>query len=479
MQFASNTNNNNPHKTTINSFREVTAMPNNSSGAPREVLTELGLTGIPKEVVRQELPPEHTVYMKRHSLNLPPFAGPYANPGLDPDHRLEVAVQFFSEENRDSQKKEMHGGRERLRRRCVEDYHAFGLVPVVDVNANPNERWIPSLVSLQECRQELPGPNICHNFPSLPLSIYQFWNQPVAMHQSVKVYSERNGNQDTTWLQHMQGLDAILYRFIFQECPSEIKTMGGGTIGLPKSLGGPDFIGSFRAHKINLIATAIYHRTVSIVSDKADQIFKLKQMLKCQHRASQDVGYMVICPCAMKLCKLIHDDTPITMKDILDVNIKDKIQKDCYSKSKDYGIWSKAGVMPRLDANSSAHMGFIAVADDEPEEPAGGFGPPMDVIRPYTDSNNDVCKGLYYPFYRMWRCIGTSNIRVKEELYHITDEEKTLLDRPIDAIDGPRNLHVGEYPVAVVKPTGVGPVQYLPGIPMEPLTKTRWGKKGG
>ena len=159
-------------------------MVRNGSGTPDAVLANLGLTGIDKVDVQQRLVEGATVYRKQHRLDEAPFAGPCIAPSLHPDQQLRLAAQFFSAENRDSNKEEMHGGQERLKRRDLADCHAFGLRPVIDRNVSPNERMVPSLVSLQEYRQETPGPNVCHNFPGLALSICRFWEQPVRNHQA-------------------------------------------------------------------------------------------------------------------------------------------------------------------------------------------------------------------------------------------------------------------------------------------------------
>ena len=208
-------------------------------------------------------------YRKRHDLSEAPFSGPCAVGRLPADRMLEVAVQFFSEENMDFLSDEMFGGRERLNRRDLQDYHAFGLRPVIDQNINPNERMVPSLVSFQESLQELPGPNLCWDFPNLAVSIHRFWQQPVALHgQRAKIFHATRGNQHVTWQDHMRVCDGKLYRIIYQECPMEVESLGGGTISRPKTLGGADIDGQFRSQKINLIATAIYQHTALVCSTK-------------------------------------------------------------------------------------------------------------------------------------------------------------------------------------------------------------------
>ena len=245
---------------------------------------------------------------------------------------------------------------------------------------------------------------------------------------------------------------------------------------MPKSQGGPDMTGSFRSTKINLIALTIYYHTAKIVSDKADKIVKLSEMMTCQHRAVQEVAHMVVCPHAMKMCKLVCDETPITIPEILNVNTKGSIQKDCHSRSKNYGAWSLDGLLPRLEAGSQP---VISSGHEEVvTEVHGAVAPPANVPTPFTKTNVDMCKGLFCPFFRCWRCIGTSKMIVREERHCVTQREEMLLRRSIAPVRGRTDLVVGPRPTTAVGPAVGESVQHLPAIPLEPLTKTRWPTKG-
>ena len=446
----------------------------NESNVPRTFLTTLRVTGIDKvDVETDNVANIDRDYRKKHDVTMPPFVPRPAAVGplvpLTWEERFLVAAQFYTDNNVNMNGLRIFGGLERLNHQCDFDYHKFGLVPVIDKEIDINEGRVPSWGSFIRCRQEIPGPMVCRNFPNLERAIYEFWEQPVRLHDISELYCRENNNENTTWSEHMRKCDAVVYRAAFQAIPNQVKNQRN-TINRSKHAGGPDLNSRFKFAIINIIATAVYRETVCICCTPDQEVNSLMDMKGCHDRRVQEVFLMVVCPSVNKYAKIANKHG-FTMENILECNVKNRVIKDCYEYSMKNGVWSLDGLMPRLRA-TNRYRNRIA----PPARPRMGPGmngvPHLTVPTHFTSASPDrhICKGNYYRFHRLWRCIAREDMKENRDKLHLTDAEKQNMNRELAHVAGP-DLQVGLLPAPpVVLAAGVaGPVQELPPVPLRPM----------
>ena len=171
------------------------------------------------------------------------------------------------------------------------------------------------------------------------------------------------------------------------------------------------------------------------------------------------------------------------MRDILDANIRDKLLKDCYTRSEKFGVWSLEGLMPRLTATFAAGLGMGAIAPAAVVLPAG----PPPAIAAFvlvptpcrrTPQDKATCKGVYYEFLRLWLCVGRDNIPVDASKERTTNLQKQSLNYAIPAEVGPPRPVGLAATLRILPPApGLGNVQALPPVPMRPLNLDRWATR--
>ena len=451
---------------------------NNTSGTPQSILTTLRIAGIPHvPVTANIILPGAGAYHQHNDVNRGYFTGA---PVLNADQRLLLAAYFFSDKNINENERVMCDGLERLDLNNDFSYFDFHLLPVVDYRININGDTVPSLDSLYGCRQHLPGRELCSNIQLADVAIHQFWQERVMNYQAAPVYSVANGNQNTTWEEHMLLVDNALYRVVFQTCPNIVANQRA-TIGAPTNRGGTNLAAHFKTNVVNLIATTLFKHTAAIVSTDPN-IVRLSDMLDSNRREVQETYLMVTIPYAMKCCKVMNKHG-IRMREILDANIRDKLLKDCYTRSEKFGVWSLEGLMPRLTATFAAGLGMGAIAPAAVVLPAG----PPPAIAAFllvptayrrTAQDRATCKGVYYEFLRLWLCVGRDNIPVEASKEHMTNLQKQLLNYAIQAEVGPpRPVGLAATLKILPPPPALGNVQALPPVPMRPLNLDRWATR--
>ena len=424
---------------------------NNTSGIPNNALAFLAVPAVPgiPHVPVVRVFPAGGVYRRSHNV-----AGLVGLPVMTADARLRVAAEFFSERNITEAAVVMCSGLERLALDNDLQHFEFNLLPVQDTRINVNQDAVPSIDSLNHCRQEIPGPELLNGFPNLDLAIYQFWEGNVMAYQAVPVYGGPTAN--TTWFEHMQLCDAALYRAVYQTIPNQVLAVRGH-LARAQNNGGPDLARHFKTSVCNLIATTIFKYVACLVSTDGS-IERLDQMLQSRVRGVVEAYLLVVVPYGMKCCKVMNK-YGISLREILRANVRDKVLKDCYTRSKKHGVWSLDGLMPRIQATQRRALGLPFAG-----QPFNNIGP-----------DRHICKGIYYPFLRLWRHVGRDDMEVKQGWEHITRQEEADIDTEFQAEAGPvQPLQAAPVWVITAPPAGFATVQRLPPVPMAPLNLIRW-----